>query len=102
MLPKYSAAAEAYREKVQAFLGEQLPADWKGIGRLDGDAVAKFSREWRHVLFEHGYLAPGWPTEYGGGGLSPLEQVILAEEFTRSGVPTGGPHDVFGIQMLGN
>jgi alkylation response protein AidB-like acyl-CoA dehydrogenase len=29
-------------------------------------------------------------------------QVILAEEFTRAGVPTGGPNDAFGIQMLGN
>jgi len=28
--------------------------------------------------------------------------VILAEEFARAGVPTGGPNDVFGIQMLGN
>ena len=46
--------------------------------------------------------APGWPTEYGGAGLSALEQVILAEEFTKAGVPTGGTNDVFGIQMLGN
>ncbi len=28
--------------------------------------------------------------------------MILAEEFTKAGVPTGGPNDVFGIQMLGN
>ncbi len=54
------------------------------------------------VLHEGGYLAPGWPAEYGGGGLSALEQVIVAEEFARAGVPTGGPNDVFGIQMLGN
>jgi hypothetical protein len=34
--------------------------------------------------------------------MSPLEQVILAEEFAKSGVPSGGPNDIFGIQMLGN
>ncbi len=28
--------------------------------------------------------------------------MILAEEFTKAGVPTGGNNDVFGIQMLGN
>ena len=28
--------------------------------------------------------------------------MIIAEEFARAGVPTGGPNDVFGIQMLGN
>ena len=34
--------------------------------------------------------------------MSALEQVIVAEEFTRAGVPTGAMNDVFGIQMLGN
>ncbi len=98
----YSPEAEAYRQKVQAFLAEKLPADWGGIGRLEGDALTEFVAEWRATLYEAGYLAPGWPVEYGGAGLSALEQVILAEEFARAGVPTGGPNDVFGIQMLGN
>ncbi len=102
MQPTYSAEAEAYREKVQAFLAEKLPPKWAGIGSLEGDDVAAFVREWRATLFTAGYLAPGWPTEYGGGGLSALEQVIIAEEFAKAGVPTGGPNDVFGIQMLGN
>ena len=35
-------------------------------------------------------------------GLSATEQVILAEEFAKAGVPTGGPNDAFSIQMLGN
>ena len=102
MRPTYSADAEAYREKVQAFLAEKLPADWAGIGALDGDDIGAFVREWRATLFAGGYLAPGWPTQYGGAGLSALEQVIIAEEFAKAGVPTGGPNDVFGIQMLGN
>jgi alkylation response protein AidB-like acyl-CoA dehydrogenase len=102
MEPIYSADAAAYREKVQAFLAEKLPVGWKGIGALEGDAIRVFTTEWRKTLYEANYLAPGWPVEYGGAGLSALEQVILAEEFTHAGVPTGGPNDVFGIQMLGN
>ncbi|MGA0969741.1 MAG: acyl-CoA dehydrogenase family protein [Ilumatobacteraceae bacterium] len=102
MRPQYDVDAEAYREKVRAFLGEKLPADFTGIGSLEGDALVEFTTEWRTTLYEAGYLAPGWPEEYGGAGLSALEQVILAEEFARAGVPTGGPNDVFGIQMLGN
>jgi alkylation response protein AidB-like acyl-CoA dehydrogenase len=102
MNPTYSAEADAYREKVQAFLAEKLPSGWGGIGKLEGDELTAFVGEWRKTLYEGGYLAPGWPTEYGGGGLSALEQVILAEEFAKAGVPTGGPNDVFGIQMLGN
>ncbi len=102
MDPTPSAEAEAYRQKVQAFLAEKLPANWQGIGQLEGDAITEFVTEWRQTLYESGYLAPGWPVEYGGGGLSALEQVIIAEEFAKAGVPTGGPNDVFGIQMLGN
>jgi hypothetical protein len=102
MNPTYGPEAEAYREKVHAFLAEKLPADWGGIGQLEGEAIGEFVERWRAVLYEAGYLAPGWPVEYGGGGLTALEQVIIAEEFARAGVPTGGPNDVFGIQMLGN
>ena len=102
MQPTYTADAEAYRQKVQAFLAEKLPSNWGGMGQLEGEALNTFVAEWRGTLYEAGYLAPGWPVEYGGAGLSPLEQVILSEEFTKSGVPSGGPNDVFGISMLGN
>jgi alkylation response protein AidB-like acyl-CoA dehydrogenase len=102
MQPTYTPEAESYREKVQAFLAEKLPSNWKGMGQLEGEAFEEFVTSWRQTLHEGGYLAPGWPVAYGGGGLSALEQVILAEEFARAGVPTGGPNDVFGIQMLGN
>ncbi|MEI6495631.1 MAG: acyl-CoA dehydrogenase family protein [Actinomycetota bacterium] len=102
MRPMYTPEAEAYRDKVQAFLAEKLPANWKGMGRLEGDELTQFVADWRVTLFEGGYLAAGWPTQYGGGGLSALEQVITAEEFARAGVPTGGPNDAFSIQMLGN
>jgi alkylation response protein AidB-like acyl-CoA dehydrogenase len=99
---RYPPEADAYREKVQSFLAEHLPANWKGIGALEGDEYLRFVKEWRRILADNGYLAVSWPTEYGGAGLSPLEQVVLAEEFTRAGVPKGGLNDVFGIQMLGN
>jgi alkylation response protein AidB-like acyl-CoA dehydrogenase len=100
--PNYPPEAEEYREKVRAFLGEHLPAGWKGIGSLDHDSARAFQGQWRQTLYENGLLAASWPKEYGGGGLTPLEQVVVAEEFYRAGVPTGGTNDVFSIQMLGN
>ncbi|HZU74622.1 MAG TPA: acyl-CoA dehydrogenase [Acidimicrobiales bacterium] len=102
MQVRYPPEAEAYREKVQAFLAEHLPPGWKGIGALEPAEAAGFARDWRRVLYENGYLAVSWPTEYGGAGLSPLEQVVVAEEFARAGVPTGTDNDIFGIQMIGN
>ena len=102
MKPSYTPEAEAYRLKVQSFLKDNLPKDWKGTGSLEGKPLEEFVKQWRQVLAKGGYLAMGWPKQYGGGGLSALEQVIAAEEFERAGVPTGGPNDVFSIQMLGN
>jgi len=102
MDPKYPAEAESYRHKVRQFLAENLPQGWKGLGALDPEEAESFSKEWRNTLYRSGYLAPGWPKEYGGGGLTPLEQVVVAEEFVRAGVPSGGSNDGFSIGMLGN
>jgi alkylation response protein AidB-like acyl-CoA dehydrogenase len=99
---RYPPEAEVYREKVQAFLAEHLPADWKGIGALGHEDAERFSGEWRKILYDNGYLAVSWPVEYGGQALSPLEQVVIAEEFAKAGVPAGTANDVFGIQMVGN
>jgi alkylation response protein AidB-like acyl-CoA dehydrogenase len=102
MHPAYPPEAAIYRAKVQAFLAEKLPKNWGGTGQLEGEGLEQFVTEWRAILATAGYLAPNWPVEYGGAGLTALEQVILAEEFARAGVPGGAPNDVFSIQMLGN
>jgi alkylation response protein AidB-like acyl-CoA dehydrogenase len=62
----------------------------------------RFIGEWRAILHRNNLLAVAWPKAYGGAGLTPLEQLVLAEEFTRAGVPQGGLNDNFGIQMLGS
>jgi alkylation response protein AidB-like acyl-CoA dehydrogenase len=100
--PRYSQEAEQYRDKIRAFLGEHLPAGWRGIGALEEEEAARFEDEWRTVLYDNGLLAPDWPAEYGGGGLSPAEHVVLAEELAKAGVPLYAANDNFGIQMVGN
>ena len=52
MDPTYTADAEAYREKVQAFLAEKLPSNWNGIGRLQDAELETFVTEWRNTLYE--------------------------------------------------
>ncbi len=102
MQPTYTAEADTFREKIQAFLAEHLPSSWKGIGALDAEAATQFANEWRDILRDNKLLAASWPAEYGGAGLSELEGVIMAEEFAKAGVPTGTANDTFGIQMVGN
>ncbi len=102
MQPTYTDAANTFREKIQAFLAEHLPTGWRGIGALDAEEAAEFTQHWRDILRDNGLLAASWPTEYGGAGLTALESVVMAEEFERAGVPTGGSNDAFSIQMVGN
>ena len=47
MDPTYPPEADAYREKVQAFLAEHLPAGWKGTGALDREQAEAFTKQWR-------------------------------------------------------
>src|SRR3954468_22168672 len=101
MDPTYSAEAEEYREKIRAFLAEHLPPYWRGITALPAGQRAGWLEDWRATLAEAHLLAVAWPKEYGGAGLTAMEQVILAEEFAKADVPTQGGNDGFGIGMVG-
>ncbi|CAG4901019.1 acyl-CoA dehydrogenase [Acidithrix sp. C25] len=98
----YPPQAQEFRRSVQEFLQSNLPSGWAGIGALPSEDVPEFTNKWRKTLFQANYLALAWPKEYGGAGLSAMEQVVLAEEFAKAGAPMGGPNDTFGIQMVGN
>ena len=102
MRPTHTANAEAYRQTIQGFLKDHLPAGWRGIGALGDDEREAFLADWRTLLAENGLLAVSWPKEYGGAGLSEIERLIVAEEFAIAGVPEGTESDGFGIRLVGN
>jgi alkylation response protein AidB-like acyl-CoA dehydrogenase len=54
-------------------------------------------REWVLRLARKGWLAPGWPLEMGGMGLSPVKQLIYVEEFERWGVARYVDHGVLQV-----
>lgn len=101
MQPTYSDEAESYRKEVRAFLDDNLPSGWKGASAMAEDERRTWLAGWQDTLAEHGMRAVMWPKEYGGGGLSPLEQVVLAEEFARVDAPLQFGNDGFGIGMVG-
>jgi len=77
-----------FRVRVRKWLGDNLPADWKSqmLGASDDDFV-KFQKCWFHKLREGGLATPHWPREWGGGGMSFAEQIVLYQEIARAGAP---------------
>jgi alkylation response protein AidB-like acyl-CoA dehydrogenase len=43
------------------------------------------TKEWYMRMSKQGWLAPSWPREYGGMGLSPAKLLIYIEEYARHG-----------------
>ena len=86
-----------YRAKVRAWLDEH--AHEAPPARGDDDATVLARRAWQRRLAEDGLAAVTWPADYGGGGLGPLQQVVVNQEIGRAGVP--GIFDIIGVGMLG-
>ncbi|MFJ8001318.1 acyl-CoA dehydrogenase family protein [Streptomyces sp. NPDC096310] len=98
----YSDAEQGYRIRIRDLLHRLLGPNWRGFGALAEEERQRFRTSWRVALLEHGLLAPGWPAEYGGGGLSLIEQSIVAEELAEAGAPQfPAPNDANGIVLLG-
>jgi len=45
--------------------------------------VPPWARRWQRLLFDHGWLLPGNPPEFGGRNATMLEQYVHAEELSR-------------------
>jgi alkylation response protein AidB-like acyl-CoA dehydrogenase len=72
------------------------------VGVLDREEAAEFAIQWRKVLADNGYIGLTWPKEYGGGGRSKVDQIVLSEELVRARVPFGILADTTSVKMMGN
>ena len=97
-----------FRQETRAWLNENCPASCQGDNNILPDILWGGRRQkiaepdvqlWMDRLVAQGWTIPGWPKEYGGGGLSADESKVLAEEM--SAIGTHSPLYSFGISMLG-
>jgi alkylation response protein AidB-like acyl-CoA dehydrogenase len=96
----YPPEAEQFRKEIRTWLEEHLPAGWFEPGfELNGADRARFNQEWVRQLYDGGWICASWPKEYGGKGLSVMENVVLAEEFARAKAPLRA--DFFGDTLVG-
>ncbi len=96
----YPEEAEAFRTEIRAWLVDHLPDGWFDDDfSMTPDERAAFNEEWTTKLHEGGWICASWPTEYGGKGLSTIQNVVLAEEFARAHAPMRA--DFFGDTLVG-
>lgn len=76
----------ALRQDLRAYFTNLLPADELRAVAEQGAGGPRF-REVVSMLGRDGWLGVGWPTEYGGRGLTAEEQFIFYDEVQRAGVP---------------
>ena len=80
----FDADVEAFRAEFVAFLDKHLPGDAEAVQRSRSSSdVPPWARRWQRLLFDHGWLLPGNPPEFGGRNATMLEQYVHAEELSR-------------------
>jgi len=80
-----------FRERVREWLAEYVPDQARPAGSLEG---SRYDLAWQRTLHEHGWAGISWPKEYGGCGLSLIQQMIWHEENARAGAPGVGANFV--------
>jgi alkylation response protein AidB-like acyl-CoA dehydrogenase len=89
----------AFRDEVEAFLEAELPADVNPTASWTEEGNDDLARGFTDKLAKKGWLAPAWPVEYGGLGLSHMKQLIYNEAMAYHGAPLG--QSWCGIQLVG-
>ncbi|MDZ4380139.1 MAG: acyl-CoA dehydrogenase family protein [Parvibaculum sp.] len=100
-------ALDKFRQEIKAWLEENCPPSmrtpmpeeetvWGGRNARFTNPDAKL---WLDRMAARGWTAPTWPKEYGGGGLTRDENLVLQQELRR--IKARPPLSSFGLWMLG-
>ena len=88
-------ANDAFRADIRAWIEATYPPALRNPSKR---LHLRDNWPWYKALSDRGWIAQGWPREYGGMGLSAEKQVIWTEEIERHGCARLNDH---GITMLG-
>ena len=97
---RFTPEEEAFRDEVHDFIEKECPSDLRGPGvnlfQQAGDLFA-----WRAKLAKKKWVAPAWPVEYGGAGMSIMEQFIYNLETARMRAPAPIFIGGLGVAVIG-
>lgn len=92
-----SASEKAFRDEVRTWLQANKPRE--SDDERDMKSFIENRRAWQKKLYDAGYIGLTWPKEYGGRGLSFMEQLIFNDEMILAHAPE--PINVIGLGMGG-
>ncbi|HEV7871206.1 MAG: putative acyl-CoA dehydrogenase [Modestobacter sp.] len=81
----FSADQRDFRDQVRTWLHDNKPRHERPRAAA---GIREYDLAWQRTQFEGGWAGISWPTEYGGRGLSLIEQLIWFEEYGRAGLPS--------------
>lgn len=88
---------EAFRAEFIEFLDRHLPSEAEAAERSRSTShVPEWARRWQRLQFDHGWLLPGNPPEFGGRNATVLQQFVHREELARRRI-----YHVFNPQGVG-
>ena len=99
---KFTPEQEAFRQEIRQWLEQELPPDWEGYDREDSYSAEnfEFTKQMAKKLGGKKWLTMNWPKEFGGLGVTPIEQGIYKEQTAYYRVP-GIDMGVGGITWVG-
>jgi alkylation response protein AidB-like acyl-CoA dehydrogenase len=97
----YTPEQQAFRRRARAWLKANVPRrerDAQPLDFADPKRIQSY-KNWQRKLYDAGYVAMGWPKEYGGQAADVVQQTIVNEELLMARAP--GLIGMMGIQMVG-
>jgi alkylation response protein AidB-like acyl-CoA dehydrogenase len=80
----FDADVEAFRAEFVAFLDEHLPSEADALERSRSSShIPEWARHWQRLMFDNGWLLPGYPPEFGGRNATLLQQYVHQQELAR-------------------
>ena len=89
---------DRFRAEIRAFPSSDAARTLGARNRSIYHSEREHIAAWTAILYERGWSAPSWPTEYGGTGWSLVQQSAFAEECYLANLPRT---NVQGFQMVG-
>jgi alkylation response protein AidB-like acyl-CoA dehydrogenase len=73
-----------FRDQVRTWLDENKPTEARP---RDDAGIREYDLAWQRTQWKGGWAGIAWPTQYGGKGLTLLQQLIWYEEYAARGFP---------------